>query len=193
MFCWSRPDGDAIGTFLCAADGMPFSYAEVGASREGAPAGYTVLHSRLRIGQGADVFERAKAAIRQWKMFEMAWVELCPRQVAIKPGATAAVLISYLGFWSLNACRIVYVVSEPRQYGFAYGTLSAHAEIGEERFLVEYDRRDESVWYDLYSFSMPGTVARCGYPIARALQRRFARDSGAAMRKAVRQAGESGG
>ena len=43
----------------------------------------------------------------------------------------------------MNAGRVVYLVDEdgpvPR-FGFAYGTLPGHAESGEERFLVEWDR-----------------------------------------------------
>jgi uncharacterized protein (UPF0548 family) len=44
---------------------------------------------------------------------------------------------------------------------------------------------DGAVWYDLYAFSRPGNVARLGAPIARALQKRFARDSKAAMVRTV--------
>ena len=73
-----------------------------------------------------------------------------------------------------------------RRTGFAYGTLPAHAEIGEERFAVEWQLADDSVWYDLYAFSRPGhLLARLGYPIARRLQRRFARESKQAMLDAV--------
>jgi uncharacterized protein (UPF0548 family) len=60
-------------------------------------------------------------------------------------------LARHYGFWSLNACRVVYVVddrgAQPR-YGFAYGTLMEHAETGEERFTVELRPKDETVWYD---------------------------------------------
>eukprot|EP00913_Durusdinium_trenchii_P005672 g5290.t1 len=41
------------------------------------------------------------------------------------------------GLWSLHACRIVEVVDEADRRGFAYGTLPAHGETGEECFLVE--------------------------------------------------------
>jgi uncharacterized protein (UPF0548 family) len=72
------------------------------------------------------------------------------------------------------------------RFGFAYGTLLDLAEIGEERFLVEFNPEHQEVWYDIRAFSRPGTLARLGYPIARGLQRRFVRDSKAAMVKAVR-------
>jgi uncharacterized protein (UPF0548 family) len=93
------------------------------------------------------------------------------------------------GCWLLNACRIVYVVNEEgpvTRYGFAYGTLPGHAESGEERFTVEWHEADDAVWYDILAFSRPHQVlARLGYPLTRRLQKRFARDSAAAMQRAV--------
>lgn len=112
------------------------------------------------------------------------------------PGVTIAVVVRHLGFWSLNAGRIIYVIDEERgdmsRSGFAYGTLADHAEIGEERFAVEWNRADDSVWYDLYAFSRPAQLlARLGYPISRMLQRRFARESKRAMVAATNGGGSS--
>jgi uncharacterized protein (UPF0548 family) len=100
-----------------------------------------------------------------------------------------AVIARLFGLWWLNACRIVYVVDEEepvKRYGFAYGTLPEHAESGEERFTVEWHEADDAVWYDIVAFSRPQQLlTRLGYPCARRLQKRFARDSVAAMRRAV--------
>ncbi|HTG87378.1 MAG TPA: DUF1990 domain-containing protein, partial [Pyrinomonadaceae bacterium] len=79
----------------------------------------------------------------------------------------------------------VYVIDEPERFGFAYGTLAQHAERGEERFTVEWNRKDETVWYDILAASQPGPMARLGYPYARRLQKRFAQDSMKAMKRAV--------
>jgi uncharacterized protein (UPF0548 family) len=63
----------------------------------------------------------------------------------------------------------------------------APAQAGEERFAVEL-RRDGSVWYDIFTFSRPGCLlARVSYPVARAQQRAFARQSLAAVAAAVQQ------
>src|SRR6266542_2299273 len=65
-------------------------------------------------------------------------------------------------------------------------TVSCHAEQGEERFTVEYDVQTEEVWYDLFAFSRPrDPLARFGYPFSRHLQKRFARESLAAMKRAA--------
>ena len=188
MFCWSKPDRASVIAFIAAQQDQNFSYPEVGCSRQQPPQGYTADHNRIQLGVGVDTIERAKSAVRQWKMFDMPWINLCWPYAPIEPGAVVAVLASHLGFWSMNACRIVYVIDErgsPQRYGFAYGTLPDHAAIGEERFTVEFHPVDQTVWYDLYALSRPSTLARLAYPLTRALQRRFANDSKAAMQRAV--------
>ena len=193
MYFLSKPDRDYIRQFLSEQGSKPFSYAHVGATRERAPNGYNVDHNRIQLGEGADIFERAKNAIRQWKMFDMPWIELCWPDTPIKTDATVAVLLSHLGFWSLNACRIVYEIDERgdcEKFGFAYGTLPEHGERGEERFTVEFHRIDQSVWYDLYAFSRPGPAARLAYPFTRALQKRFAQESKEAMQRAMQRDGD---
>ena len=74
------------------------------------------------------------------------------------------ILGRHFGLWSLNACRIVYVIEEEasllRRYGFALGTLPGHVERGEERFTVEWHRADDSVFYEVFAF------ARLAHPLA---------------------------
>jgi Domain of unknown function (DUF1990) len=114
MFRLSRPNRNAIAAFVSAQQNQAFSYAEVGYSRQQAPKGYVADHHRIQLGKGVEAFERAKCAVRHWKMFDMPWIDLCWPNTPVEPGAHVAVLIAHLGFWSLNACRIVYVVDEDR-------------------------------------------------------------------------------
>ena len=188
MFLLRKPSTLQIRAFLTAQQKSSFSYTPLEITRNGATSGYRVDHNRVQLGLGAQCFDAAIAAIRQWKMFDLGWVNLFPDETPIEAGATVAVVIRHLGFWSMNACRIVYVVEDHgrlERYGFAYGTLTEHAERGEESFVVEWNQEDDTVWYDLLAFSMPGPLAGLGYPFARHLQKRFARDSKAAMKKAV--------
>jgi uncharacterized protein (UPF0548 family) len=118
-------------------------------------------------------------------MFSMPWVRLHWPSAPIQVGTDVAVSTHHFGFYSLNACRIVYVVDEEgpiERFGFAYGTLGEHAESGEERFTVEWNREDDSVWYDILAFSRPRQMlARLGYPLSRLLQKKFAKGSKLAM------------
>ena len=186
MFLLSRPNRKSIQALLEWEADKPFSYQQVGASRVSAPSGYNVDHHRLLLGRGREAFSRAVSAVNDWKMFALGWVWVHPQSPPVKPGEVVAVLVRHLGFWSINISRIVYTIQAPEKYGFAYGTLHCHAERGEERFTVEYDSETDEVWYDLYAFSKPRhLLARLGYPFSRQLQRRFARDSLAAIKNAV--------
>jgi uncharacterized protein (UPF0548 family) len=119
-------------------------------------------------------------------MFAFDWVGLFHNDTPIEVGRTVAIMVRHFGFYSLNGARIVYTLDEPGRFGFAYGTLTEHGEIGEERFSVEYDAATGEVWYDLYAFSRPASMlAKLGYPLSRHLQKAFARDSKIAMLAAV--------
>lgn len=190
MLCFRKPTADAMVRFLAEQARLPFSYAAAGASAATPPVGYVVDRTRVKLGEGEAVFQAASAALRRWEQFRLGWVEAWPADTPIQPGVGVAVMGRAIGLWWLNACRIVYVVAEPgpiSKFGFAYGTLPGHIESGEERFLIEWDRSDDGVWFDILAFSRPNHwLARLGYPVVRRLQKRFGRDSGAAMVRAVR-------
>jgi uncharacterized protein (UPF0548 family) len=176
LFLLGEPSEARISGFLLSQRDAPLSYAEVGASKTGASelAGYAVDHNRAGLGEGEETFERAAGALRAWRMFDVGWIEIFPPDAPIEAGTTVAVLARCYGLLWLNACRIVYLIDEDdgeiRRYGFAYGTLSEHAERGEERFTVELRRGDGSVHYDLYAFSRPNhLLAKIGYPLSRGL------------------------
>ncbi len=184
-----RPSDMAVRDFLVAQAKFDFTYPEVGATASLPPNGYQVDHTRIKLGEGEEVFTRAKAALGRWEQFRLGWVEAWPPETPIQPGEVVAVVARRVGVWWLSACRVVYVVDDPgsvSRYGFAYGTLPDHAGSGEERFLVEWDRASGEVWYDILAFSRPHVfLTRLGYPYMRRVQKRFGRESAAAMVRAV--------
>jgi uncharacterized protein (UPF0548 family) len=149
MFLMHKPSEAEINAFILDQQQEPFSYGPAGITRDPPPAGYNIDHNRIRLGVGSQSFKTAIDAIKGWQMFNLEWVHLYWNNTPIDEGATVAVVINHLRFWSMNACRIIYVVeehTEQERYGFAYGTLTDHGERGEERFTVEMDSRDDSVW-----------------------------------------------
>jgi uncharacterized protein (UPF0548 family) len=189
MLSLKKPSPEAIRQFLTVQSKLDLTYAAVGATATTPPAEYVVDHTRVKIGEGEEVFMAAKAALENWKQFNLGWLEAWSSETPIQTGNVVAVLARTIGLWWLNACRIVYVVNEAgpiTKYGFAYGTLPEHAGSGEERFLIEWDRADDSVWYDILAFSRPQHfLVRLGYPMARRMQKQFGRDSVAAMMRSV--------
>ena len=174
-----------VETFISEQRHSSFSYREVGATRGALPASYNVDHNRVLLGEGEAVWNRAVSAIDRWEMFHISWIRLYWPTSPIQIGTDVAVEVRHYGFCSLNACRIVYVVDEfspVTRYGFAYGTLTEHAESGEERFTVEWDKVKGEVWYDILAFSRPHKIlAQIAYPLSRSLQRKFATESKQAM------------
>jgi uncharacterized protein (UPF0548 family) len=192
MFLLRQPSDAQVRNLLRTQRDLPFSYPIVGATRDVAPAGWLADKSRVRLGAGGQVFNAAVAAMRRWAMFDLGWVRLCWPKTPVETGAVVAVIARLPGIAVFNAARIVYTVDEGadsgsvRRVGFAYGTLPLHVERGEERFMIEWRRDDDSVWYDILALSRPGhPLVWAGFPIVRLLQRRFAHDSLAAMVKAV--------
>ena len=197
MFLPRQPSDETIREFISSQHELPFSYREVGATRwEVVGPGTTILltadynidHNRIKLGDGEDVYLRAVAALRSWKQFDLGWVTIVPPHTPVEVGRTVAVQARTFGVWSLSAARIVYViedVAQVKRFGFAYGTLPNHVECGEERFTIE-QREDDSVWYDIYAFSHPQhPLVRLGFPLARKLQKRFAKESLARITKAA--------
>jgi len=185
MFLFRKPSPPLVRAFLEVQGKLNWTYPAVGGTADKPPLGYVVDHTRIKLGSGQAAFIAAKDALRKWDQFRLGWVEPSWPDTPIEPGQFVGVLGRACGLWSLNACRIVYVVDKPRRFGFAYGTLPDHIESGEERFTVEWHEEDDAVWYDILAFSRPNHfLAR--YPFVRRLQKRFARDSEAAMLRAVK-------
>ncbi len=189
MLFLRRPREETVQAFLAAQARLNLTYAAVGATATSPPIGYVVDHTRIRLGEGEKVFAAARAGLERWQQFRLGWLEATPDNTPIQVGQVVAILARSLGLWWLNACRIVAVRNDDgpvKRFGFAYGTLPDHAGSGEERFLVEWDREEGDVWYDILAFSRPRHfLARLGYPWVRRVQKRFGRESAAAMRRAV--------
>ncbi|HEV7719930.1 MAG TPA: DUF1990 domain-containing protein [Iamia sp.] len=125
------------------------------------------------LGRGQDVFDRAVACFRSLGAARAAGT-VWPDDVTAELGATVLVAapIGPLTVVAIN--RIVGVVDEPDRWGFAYGTLPGHIEIGEEAFVVTR-RADGTVVARITARSravLPG--ARLLQPLLLPVQRRFA-------------------
>ena len=182
MFLLTEPSSKVVVSFISSQKNLGFTYVEVGATAKEPPPGYTVDHNRIQLGSGAQVYESAIGKLRRWEQVDLGWVTIAPSGVPLEVGATVAIKARAYGTWSLSASRVVYLIDEKRtevrKFGFAYGTLPDHVETGEERFTVEWRSEDDTVWYDILAFSRPRhPLVRLTSPLARRLQKRFARDS----------------
>jgi len=132
--------------------GLPFTYAEVGATAGPPPPGYHHLHASAVIGRGRPRFQEAAAEVMRWGMLRGAGLRVDATTEVATVGSEVVV-----GLGPVRApCRVIYVVDEPDRSGFAYGTLPGHAETGEELFAVRFDPVDETVHAEISAFSRHG-------------------------------------
>lgn len=192
MILLHKPSDQIIKDYLASIKDKPFTYNTLEMTRDTpvAPPGFVLDHCRGRLGEGEATYQLSVKYLKHWQHFNLGWLDVCNREAPIEAGGLAGLLCSYASVWLLFACRIVYVVNEEKpviKYGFAYGTLPGHPETGEERFLIEWHHADNSVWYDILAISRPGNFAvTLAYPLTRALQKKFARDSQLSMLRAAR-------
>jgi uncharacterized protein (UPF0548 family) len=199
MFSFRQPTDVEIESLIARQAGAGWSYDDVRATENGSPpqrTGWITDRHRVLLGAGRAAFEAAVNAIRTWRMFPPEMTRVYWPTVDPQPGAVAAVRYFARPFrvWLVFPARVVYTIDEEvetdrgpvQRFGFAYGTLPDHPERGEERFLVEWNRADERVEYELLAYSRPGHwLARLGFWYARYEQARFRRLSGLAMQRTV--------
>src|SRR5678815_569115 len=123
MFSLLEPSDQTVREVIARQRDLPFTYSAVGGTRAGLPEGFTVDHNRIEVGRGESDFKTAIITIQNWKHFDLGWVTIVPDGVKLEIGATVAVKARAFGSWSLNAARVIYLIEEPRKFGYAYGTL----------------------------------------------------------------------
>jgi len=189
-----HPTAREVGARLASLD-APLSYSERGATAnpsalEQLATRYTVDRYRFPIGNGRELYERARSALLAWRHFEIPWLELHGAETSPRPGQLVATLTRVAGLWFMNPCRVVYVEgasASSAEVAFAYGTVEGHVEAGEERFSIRLDPATGQVTYEVRVFSRPAilltTLAR---PWVRRVQRRFVTSSAEALVRGCR-------
>src|SRR6516164_276224 len=75
MVSLRRPSTETIREFLASQSKLSFTYTAVGATASQPPAGYTVDHTRVQLGEGEEIFTRAADALRRWDQFRLGWMK----------------------------------------------------------------------------------------------------------------------
>jgi uncharacterized protein (UPF0548 family) len=158
------------------------TYAEVGATREGAlPAGYNHLRYRRYLG-GREAFDVAGEALLTWRMHRAAGIRMDASAERAAPGVTVRTGLGVGALRLVAPCEVIWTVEEPDRAGFGYGTLAGHPERGEESFLVTRDAKGR-VWFSVTAFSRPDRwYTRAAGPAAVLFQHLYARHCAATLR-----------
>src|SRR5215216_2863969 len=166
---------------------VPLTYAPVGTARSGAvPEGFRGSHRHAVVGRGRDDFERAAAAVFDWRAQRGAGLRVRATGPSSEPG-TVVVLTAGLPRLGYDIpCRVVWAQTEGDERGFAYGSLPGHPESGEECFLVRLAPDGDVVLEIRVFFRLSSPAARLAGPVSLLIQRAATRAYVAAIRRAAR-------
>jgi uncharacterized protein (UPF0548 family) len=179
-----RPSDDYIKSTINAQRDATLTYDYVGWTERGAiPDGFAVNQWKTVIGNGDAAFQRAKDAMREYRMLILPWLRHVGPVEPLAPNSIVCTLVRQMGVYSLNVARIVYVDDQsPDRFGFGYGTLPEYSLVGEERFTVEFDAVSKNITFEIFSFLRPKSVSMSiARPLLRRAQRRFCIDSSTVM------------
>eukprot|EP00210_Caulerpa_lentillifera_P000790 g765.t1 len=151
------------------------------------------VSASIVLGEGEEVFNKATEALKRWAHFQLDWAKVDPETPLFLNYAFCN-SIKVLVPWMMNPLRVEYIddvkvnVNGGRSFAYGMTTLHGHMLAGEERFRVYWNKHDDSVRYEIYSFSRPGNaVAWIGQPITHLLQSAFVKQSLQSMAKTVQQ------
>lgn len=165
----------------------PLTYDAIGTARSGAvPEGFRGAHRRAVVGSGRADFERAAAAVLDWRAQRGAGLRVRATGPSSEPGTVVVLTAGLPRFGYDIPCRVVWGSTEGDERGFAYGTLPGHPESGEECFLVRLTPAGEVVYEIRVFFRLASPGARLAGPAGLLLQRLATDRYVAAIRRAAR-------
>jgi uncharacterized protein (UPF0548 family) len=149
----------------------PFTYPEVGATRDGElPPGYAHGGRTAVVGHGAAAFERAVAAVFDWRMQRSVGLRVRASGPPTQPGTVVVLTAGFRRFGYDIPCRVVWARTDGDAQGFAYGSLPGHPESGEESFQVTLEPGGDVVFTTRVFSRLASPAARLGGPVSRAVQ-----------------------
>jgi uncharacterized protein (UPF0548 family) len=169
-----RPTDAELDALLDDESEQELTYRDTGARFGKFPPGFRHDRWTEHLGAGPEVLARACDGLRRWEAHRAAGVLLTPATPELRAGTTLLVQTRVGPVHVVGGCRILHVVDEPGRFGFVYGTLPSHPEVGEEAFTVVDG--DDGVRFEVMAVSRwREPLVRMAAPLARAVQVRTTR------------------
>jgi uncharacterized protein (UPF0548 family) len=162
---------------------LDFSYDAVGQTQPDReswherPAGYRSFERTVCLGQGAELWEAATAAVLTWQIKIRSGFAVKPAgdDIKVRPGARYELVVRVGPMTVHEPVHVVAVVEQPGRCGFSYGTLAGHPVSGEEAFIT-HRTRDERVWLTVRSLTRPADSGwRWAFPLLLVAQQFYRR------------------
>lgn len=167
-----RPDPASLDRFLGEGRDAEPTYAPVG-TLLAADGPTPDLAAERSLGSTPGTFEAAVACFRSLAP-QRSVATVWPSDAVAELGATVLVALPFGPATVVAVNRVVAVVDEPDRWGFAYGTLPGHPEVGEEAFVVERGADGVVTARIAATAHVALPAARLAQPLLAPLQRRFA-------------------
>jgi uncharacterized protein (UPF0548 family) len=149
----------------------PFTYPDVGATQDDElPAGYAHGRREAVVGHGRAAFDRAVAALFDWRMQKGVGMRVRADGPPSEPGTVVVLTAGLRRFGYDIPCRVVWARTDGDEQGFAYGSLPGHPESGEESFVVTLQESGDVVFTTRVFSRLASPLARLGGPVSRAVQ-----------------------
>ncbi len=182
MFLRRAPDDDSARALLRTVASSALTYPDTGITRSPileAPSVYTFDQYGTELGKGRDVFDRAVAALREFRHYPPSFTRVVTLDDSFEAGTVFGTIATHFGFASIHPCRIVDVIpvtsdAEGARFAFSLGTLPGHIGSGEERFDLYHEASTDIVHYTVNAVSRPANLLSwLGRPFMRRFQLRF--------------------
>ena len=135
---FGRPTDAQLDALIAQKAGLEVSYDFVGSTLHSDQwPGRTQYTKSRDLDSGVATFAAAIDGLRSWACHGGIGAEVYPADAPIEEGTTLLVILPVGPIRIIVPDRIVAVIDEPDRFGFAYGTLPGHQEVGEESYLVE--------------------------------------------------------
>jgi uncharacterized protein (UPF0548 family) len=161
---------------------VDLNYAHVGATRGVLPDGWRHVDRTWALPSGS--FDVASEYVLSLGVLRGAGLRVATGP--IEGGSPVLQALPLGPLVALVPCRVVYVVDEANERGFAYGTVPGHPERGEEAFLVRHV--GTATTFTVRSFTRPGSrPVALGWPVAGLVVKVAVSRYGAAVKRACRE------
>lgn len=138
-----RLDAASARRILDRGRGQEPTYGFAGTLLGDDPPALDLMAERV-VGRGDDAFARAVACLRSFGP-QRAIATVWPDDASTTVGTDLIVALGLGPITIVALDRVVAMVDEPRRWGFAYGTLPGHIEVGEEAFVATHHDDDTVV------------------------------------------------
>ena len=188
MFFLRHPSDARVREHLASIADAPFTHHFEGRTRhpiERPPDRMQLDAYGCELGTGDAVYRRGVEALKSFANYPSSFTRVVRLSPGFAVGTVFGTVASHFGFASMQPCRIAFLIDEPDEgrFGFVLGTLPGHVVSGEETFVVCSDSATGRVRYEVRVLSRPeALLARVGRSVVRLVQRRFRRETCAAMR-----------